>query len=81
MWKICVECLSSTGTVADEAREADLAGGQARSPPRPLQCRPGLERTGGGAVERAGLENRYSLRAIVGSNPTLSVADLVIRPQ
>ena len=29
--------------------------------------------TGGGAVERAGLENRYSLRAIVGSNPTLSV--------
>ena len=30
--------------------------------------------TGGGAVERAGLENRYSLRAIVGSNPALSVA-------
>ena len=30
-------------------------------------------RTGGGAAERAGLENRYSFRAIVGSNPTLSV--------
>ena len=28
---------------------------------------------GGGAVERAGLENRYGLRPIVGSNPTLSV--------
>ncbi len=31
-----------------------------------------LTRTGGGAVERAGLENRYALRGIVGSNPTLS---------
>ena len=29
--------------------------------------------TGGGAVERAGLENQYGLRVIVGSNPTLSV--------
>ena len=29
-------------------------------------------RTGGGAVERAGLENQYGLRVIVGSNPTLS---------
>ena len=35
---------------------------------------PSSIRTGGGAAERAGLENRYSLRAIVGSNPTLSVA-------
>jgi hypothetical protein len=29
-------------------------------------------RTGGGAAERAGLENRYTFRGIVGSNPTLS---------
>ena len=29
-------------------------------------------RTGGGAVERASLENWYTLRGIVGSNPTLS---------
>ena len=29
---------------------------------------------GGGAVERAGLENRYGLRVIVGSNPTLSAS-------
>ena len=31
-----------------------------------------LLRTGGGAVERASLENWYTLRGIVGSNPTLS---------
>ncbi len=31
-------------------------------------------RTGGGAAERAGLENRYALRGIVGSNPTLSAS-------
>ena len=31
-------------------------------------------RWGGGAVERAGLENRYGLRVIVGSNPTPTVA-------
>ena len=30
--------------------------------------------TGGGAVERAGLENQYGLRVIVGSNPTLSAS-------
>jgi hypothetical protein len=29
---------------------------------------------GGGAVERAGLENRYGLRVIVGSNPTPTVS-------
>ncbi len=29
-------------------------------------------RTGGGAVERAGLENQFTLRGDVGSNPTLS---------
>ncbi len=29
-------------------------------------------RTGGGAAERAGLENRFALRGNVGSNPTLS---------
>ena len=33
-----------------------------------------LTRRGGGAAERAGLENRYGLRAIVGSNPTLSAS-------
>jgi hypothetical protein len=32
-----------------------------------------MQGTGGGAVERAGLENQYGLRVIVGSNPTLSV--------
>ena len=37
-----------------------------------------VARTGGGAVERAGLENRYGLRVIVGSNPTLSALKLSI---
>ena len=34
---------------------------------------------GGGAAERAGLENRYGLRVIGGSNPPLSVAQEGIR--
>ena len=38
----------------------------------PLQCPATTLRTGGGAVERAGLENQYAFRCIVGSNPTLS---------
>ena len=33
-------------------------------------------RTGGGAAERAGLENRFTLRGDVGSNPTLSASRL-----
>ena len=39
-----------------------------------VSCYTGLLRwTGGGAAERAGLENQYTFRCIVGSNPTLSV--------
>ena len=34
-------------------------------------------RWGGGAVERAGLENRYGLRVIVGSNPTPTVSSIL----
>ena len=32
-------------------------------------------RRGAGAVERAGLENRYTRKRIVGSNPTLSAKE------
>jgi len=46
-----------------------------RDCPRYATSRYDARRTGGGAVERAGLENRYALRGIVGSNPTLSVVE------
>ncbi len=38
-----------------------------------------LVRTGGGAVERASLENWYTFRGIVGSNPTLSALAVASR--
>ncbi len=41
--------------------------------PKPVIRIARIKWTGGGAVERAGLENRLALRGNVGSNPTLSV--------
>ncbi len=43
-----------------------------------LKCRANWR--GAGAVERAGLENRYTRKRIVGSNPTLSANESAAFP-
>ncbi len=62
-----------------ETRGLTFSRERARIALRSVQLHRSLIRTGGRAVERAGLENRYRLRSIVSSNLTLSVVEVASR--